>query len=532
MRPSKRLHRPRFGPSFFFFFLFFLITLPLSTDFRDNGLEGFYALLFAKITCLLYIVGWNNQHPMSPHNSITENGEPSMPNVGEVVEKYRPRLEAFSNFYKEIHQDPEVSGVESRTAERVAKHLESLRYQVHQHIGGHGVVGVFRNGPGKVILLRAELDALPIEELTDLPYSSKKRMVDRYGNDRPVMHACGHDMNMVALLGAAALLRAAAAEWSVILLIVFQPDEEETGGAKAMIDDGLYNLVPVPDLMLAQHVVPSATGSVSIRSGPVLVAADSIRVRAMCGSYPAAMRVVLGLEDALRAEIGPGKDVTVACWGFHAGEPGNDYVAYADILLDVKTMEAKVRPQVHEFNKRRFREACREAGTPREPIIDIKVRAPLTSNDVLIADAVGKVFKEIFGDNALEMELTRACEDFSTLGGGHNVPYAYWNFGGSGNTTGGAVATNHFPYFSPIIESTLRTGIDAMALVVLTFLASMRRANVTWTRDTPPLPIKSELLVGWRNAEAGLTSTRLRTEVVENSENANPSMIGTPSAPP
>ncbi|KID84084.1 Peptidase M20 [Metarhizium guizhouense ARSEF 977] len=252
---------------------------------------------------------------MPPHNSITEKGELSRANVGEVVKKYRPRLEAFSDFYKEIHQDPEVSGMESRTAERVAKHLESLRYQVHQHIGGHGVVGVFRNGPGKVILLRAELDALPIEELTDLSYSSKKRMVGRYGNDRPVMHACGHDMNMAALLGAAALLRAAAAEWSGTLLIVFQPDEEETGGAQAMIDDGLYNLVPVPDLMLAQHVVPSATGSVSIRSGPVLVAADSLRVRVVGGPREGtlnpqqcvdpihiAMRVVLGLEDAVSLE--------------------------------------------------------------------------------------------------------------------------------------------------------------------------------------------------------------------------------------
>lgn len=116
-------------------------------------------------------------------------------------------------------------------------------------------------------------------------------------------------------------------------------------------------------------------------------------------------------------------------------------------------MEAKVGLHVNEFIKRRFREACREAGTPREPIFDIKIRAPLTSNNVLIADLVGKVFKEIFGDNALEMELTRACEDFSTLGGSHNVPYAFRNFGGNGNTTGGAVATNHSPYFAPIIES-------------------------------------------------------------------------------
>lgn len=244
-----------------------------------------------------------------------------------------------------------------------------------------------------------------------------------------------------------------------------------------MIDDGLYNLVPAPDLMLAQHVVPSATGSVSIRSSPVLVAADSIRVRVVGGPcegtlnpqqcvdpIPIAMRVILGLEDAVRAEIGPGKDATVACWGFHAGEPGNDHVAYADFLLDVKTMEVEVRLQVREFIKRQFREARREAGMPREPIFDIKVRAPLTSNDVLISDAVGKVFKQMFGDNALEMELTRACEDFSTLGGGHNVPYAYWNFGGSGNIIGGCrykplpLLCSHYRVGSPHWDRCYGTG--------------------------------------------------------------------------
>ncbi|KAG8409405.1 hypothetical protein J3459_017581 [Metarhizium acridum] len=390
----------------------------------------------------------------------------STENLG-VIEKYQPSLEVFSNFYKEIHYDPKVSGMESKTAERVAKHLESLKYDIHPHVSGHRVIGVFRNGPGQVILLRAELDALPIEELTDLPYSSNKRMVDRYGNIRPVMHACGHDMNMAALLGAAALLRAAAAEWSGALLIVFHPDEEETGGAQAMIDD-----------KAAGPHAGSTRGSRSYR-----FSADSLRVRVVGGPckgtlnpqqcvdpIPIAMRVVLGLEDAVKVEIGPGKDVTVACWGFHAGEPGNDNVTYADIVLDVKTMDAGVRLQVHEFIKRRFREACQEAGTPEEPTFNIKVRAPLTSNDELISGAVGKVFKEIFGNNALEMVFTRACEDVSTLGGGHDVPCAYWNFGGSGNTDG-TVATNYSPYFALIIEPPLRTGIDAMALAAMTFLA-------------------------------------------------------------
>ncbi|KAK0721256.1 hypothetical protein B0T21DRAFT_49727 [Apiosordaria backusii] len=412
------------------------------------------------------------QHPI-PHPEL----------LRAVIESHRPDIGPYADFYRHIHQHPEISGKEIKTSELVASHLRGLGYTVHSGIGGYGVVGVLENGPGKVILMRAELDALPILEQTSVPYRSEHRMIDRYGNERPVMHACGHDMNMAALLMASSLLKAASQRWTGTLLVVFQPDEEETGGAQAMVDDGLYDLVPVPDLMLAQHVVSSDAGTVAIRSGPVLVAADSLRVRVIGGPcegsanpqvcvdpIPLSMRIISGLQDAVTNEIG-NEDATVACWGFHAGEPGNDYVAYADILLDIKTIEPDVRLRVLDIVKRSFLEECRSAGVPRDPEFNHTVRAPLTSNDDAIAGPLAQAFKGYFAESVVDMPFTRACEDFSILAAAHKVPYAYWNFGGTPRGMEKPVPSNHSPFFAPELHTTLKTGADAMALAALTFLA-------------------------------------------------------------
>jgi len=236
--------------------------------------------------------------------------------------------------------------------------------------------------------------------------------------------------------------------------------------------------------MLGQHLVPSVAGTVAIRSGPVLVAADSVNIRIIGGPcdgsnnpqlcvdpIPLAMRTVLSLQEAVRKEIGPGEDATVACWGFHAGEPGNDYVAYADVLLDIKTVKAGVRRRVLAFVERHFRDACRSAGVPRDPIFNTTVRAPLTANDDAISGPISRAFGEYFAADAGKMTFTRACEDFSTLGASYNVPYAYWNYGGTPRDAREPVARNHSPFFAPAIQPTLQVGTDAMALAALTFLA-------------------------------------------------------------
>jgi len=403
--------------------------------------------------------------------------------LGEIINQFRPDLAKYEKFYRHVHQNPEISGLEAETATLVASHLQNLGFEVYTNIGGHGVVGVLKNGPGKTVLIRAELDALPILEETNVPYKSTKRMIDRYGNERPIMHACGHDMNMAALLGASELLQAARERWSGTLITLFQPDEEETGGAQAMVNDGLYDKVPVPDVMLGQHVVPLQPGQVAVKSGPVLVAADTIKVRVTGGPcegsmnpqicvdpIPLAMRIVSQLEGYIRDNIGIEDDASVACWGFHAGIPGNDYVAYTDFLLDVKTIKAEVRKEVLEVIEKKIRQECREAKTPKEPVFNYSVRAPLTSNDADTTALVQSSFDSYFGSDSVLMELTRACEDFSILGSQHGIPYTYWNFGGSSKQDG-EMPTNHSPFFAPAIEPTLKAGTDAMGLAVLSFIA-------------------------------------------------------------
>ncbi|KAF2181559.1 metal-dependent amidase/aminoacylase/carboxypeptidase [Zopfia rhizophila CBS 207.26] len=403
--------------------------------------------------------------------------------LAEIVQEFQPNLTEYEDFYRHVHQNPELSGEESETASVVALHLRKLGFHVHTNIGGYGIAGVLQNGPGKTVLIRAELDALPILEQTGLPYKSNKRMIDRYGNERPVMHACGHDMNMAALLGAAALLKASEKRWTGTLIALFQPDEEETGGAQAMVDDGLYSKIPIPDVMLGQHVVPLKAGQVAVKSGPVLAAADSVNARIIGGPCDSinpqfcvdpislAMRIIPQLQRYIQIGIGMKEDATVACWGFHAGIPGNDYVAYVDFLLDVKTIKPHVRQVALKLVEKKIREECRAANTPIEPVVNISVRAPLTSNDPAVTKTVRDVFHSYFGQDVVEMKVNKSCEDFSILGAIHNVPYAYWNFGGSANTEG-EIATNHSPFFAPMIHPTLGAGIDAMALAVLASLAS------------------------------------------------------------
>lgn len=431
----------------------------------------------------LWVAKLRSTTPIS--STKMSNSVPDGTLLQSIVDTHQPDFPLYADFYRDVHRHPEISAMEEDTAKKVAAHLERLGYTVHTGIGGHGVVGVLQNGPGgKTILMRAELDALPIQEQTDLPYRSQHRMLDRYGHERPVMHACGHDMNMAALLAVADMLKSSSAKWAGTILILFQPDEEETGGARAMVDDGLYDRVPVPDIMLGQHVVPARAGTVAIKSsGPVLVAADSMRVRVTGGPcentvnpqicvdpIPLSMKIVSELQDAVTREVGPDEDATVACWGFWAGEPGNDYVAYADMLLDIKTVKPEIRRRVIDLIRDKFQSDCRAAGVPRDPEFNLTVRAPLTSNHDVVAGPIAQVFRRYFGEKMAEMTFTRACEDFSVLGEAHDVPYAYWNFGGTHEDVDEPVPTNHSPFFAPEVDLTLKTGADAMALAALTFL--------------------------------------------------------------
>lgn len=187
----------------------------------------------------------------------------------------------YEALYKHLHANPELSNLEAQTAKTCAEQLSRLQaFDITTNIGGHGLVGVMRNGPGKTVMLRADMDALPIEEATGLTYASKVTMADVEGVVRPVMHACGHDMHMTCLLAASEMLVGLKDSWSGTLIVVFQPAEERGTGAKAMVDDGLYtkHKVPVPDFVLGQHVLAMRAGSVGSRIGTIMASADSLKI--------------------------------------------------------------------------------------------------------------------------------------------------------------------------------------------------------------------------------------------------------------
>jgi len=190
-------------------------------------------------------------------------------------------IEKYEGLYKYFHEHPELSNLEAKTAKTIADQLSRLQaFNITTNIGGYGVVGVLKNGPGKTILLRADMDALPILEATGLPYSSTVTMRDAESVMRPVMHACGHDMHMTCLLAAAETLLKLKQMWRGTLIVLFQPAEERGTGAQAMIDDGLYkkHKIPVPDFVLGQHVMAMRAGSVGSKMGTIMAGADSMKI--------------------------------------------------------------------------------------------------------------------------------------------------------------------------------------------------------------------------------------------------------------
>lgn len=221
------------------------------------------------------------------------------------------------DFYRDLHRHPELSHQEHQTAAAVAQRLRGFGYDVHERIGGTGVVGILRNGEGPAVLLRADMDALPVAEDTGLPYASAVVAADADGNERPVMHACGHDVHVTCLLGAASLLAGARAHWHGTVIALFQPAEEVGDGARRMVDDGLAKLVGHVEVALAQHVLPFPAGRVATRPGPVLTTADSMRItvygRGGHGSMPQATvdpvvlaaMIVIRLQTIVSREIAP-----------------------------------------------------------------------------------------------------------------------------------------------------------------------------------------------------------------------------------
>jgi len=396
------------------------------------------------------------------------------------------------DFYRDLHQHPELSHREQRTAQRVAERLRGAGYDVHEGIGGTGVVGVLSNGEGPTVLFRADMDALPVREATGLPYASTATATDPDGNDVPVMHACGHDVHVACLAGAAQLLADARDSWHGTVVALFQPAEETGDGARGMLAEGLAGLLPIPDAAMAQHVLPFPSGQVRTRPGPTLSAADSMRItlhgRGAHGSMPQAAvdpvvlaaAIVLRLQTVVARELASGEPAVLTVGSIQAGTKSNVIPESATLLLNLRTYSDATRSAMLAAIRRIVTAECEASRCPQPPDFELYDRFPLTDNDATVTSRVTAAFADHFGDRAQPLPRQSASEDFGDIPTALGVPYTYWGIGGIDPDTYRAaeqagvvdqeIPVNHSARFAPVLQPTLDTGTQALVVAALAWL--------------------------------------------------------------
>ncbi len=398
-------------------------------------------------------------------------------------------------FYRDLHANPELSFAEHRTAQKVRAALADLAplgLEVTDGVGGTGVVALLRNGTGPVVMLRADFDALPVEEHTGLTYASTVRTTDADGADVPVMHACGHDMHATALVGALRLLSTLKHTWSGTVMGVFQPAEELGAGARAMIDDGLFERFARPDVVLGQHVAPLPAGLIAYKTGVAMAAADSLKVRLFGrgghGSQPSstidpvvmAANVVQRLQTIVARELSPFDSAVVTVGYLHAGTKDNVIPDDAELGINVRSFTEEVRSTTLSAITRIVNAESVASNADRAPEVATSHSFPVTTIDDTVMQDVATTFRSHFGDSrVLEVpQPVAASEDVGLFGSALGVPTAFWFWGGYDEariqdfvTAGKPLPTNHSPEFAPVIEPTLSTGVEALALAALSRLA-------------------------------------------------------------
>ncbi|GAA1153331.1 amidohydrolase [Ornithinicoccus hortensis] len=406
------------------------------------------------------------------------------------IERTRPWQEAL---YRDLHANPELSHQEERTAAQVAEKLTELGYAVHTGIGGTGVVGLLRNGDGPTVLLRADIDALPVQEQTGLDYASTVEATDPEGNRVPVMHACGHDVHITCLLGAAALLAADRTAWQGTVVVLFQPAEEVGDGAKGMVEDGLADLVGTVDVALGQHVLAFPAGQVATRPGPTLSASDSMRItvygRGSHGSMPQfgvdpvvlAAMIVVRLQTVVSREVAPTDPAVLTVGSIQGGSKSNVIGDRAVLQLNLRSYQPETREALIAAVRRIVVAECQASGSPREPDIGVFGSFPVTENDPAATGRVRDAFDAEFGEASVDLALQSASEDFSDIPAALGAPYSYWGIGGvdpaayaqaqAAGTLARDVPSNHSPFFAPVVQPTLDTGTRALVTAALAWLA-------------------------------------------------------------
>ena len=397
------------------------------------------------------------------------------------LDKAYPHLDAL---YKDIHEHPELAMQETQTAAKLAKEMRALGFEVTEHFGGTGLVAIYKNGPGPLVMVRTELDALPMEEKTGLPYASHV-VADYRGKPTPVDHSCGHDIHMAAWVGAAQQLVAMKSQWRGTLMFIGQPAEETTEGARAMIAAGLFEKFGKPSIGFAQHVGPAPTATLTYRAGIYNTASDSLEIlfkgRGAHGSTPnvaidpvvEAARFVEGVQTVISREKEPNAFGVVSIGSIQAGSAPNIIPDQAFVRGTIRTRDAEVRQKILEGITRTANGAAAMSGAPA-PEVKFIPGGKLLVNDAAVTARTAKVFKAAFGDRAaLQPEPINPSEDYSEfiVAG---VPSLFWSIGGldpaviaQAKAKGTPVPANHTPQFAPTPQPTIRFGVEAMTLAVL-----------------------------------------------------------------
>lgn len=391
---------------------------------------------------------------------------------------------AMHELYKEFHRHPELSMQEHQTQQRIERELDAVGIP-HFRCGGTGVVGVVENGDGPTVAFRADTDGLPIAEDTGLDYASTTSGALPDGTKVPVMHGCGHDTHITSLLTAAKLLVREREQWAGTLVLIFQPGEETAAGARAMVDDGLWEKAPRPEVVLGQHVSPGKAGTITLARGSAMAMADSLKVtvhgRQTHGSQPengtdpivAASAMVTRLQSVVSRELSALDSAVVTVATFHAGLKENIIPDRAEFTLNIRSLTPEVRAKVLTAVERIIRAEAAASGAP-EPEIEKLYDFPLNYNDPASTDTVVSVLRGALGeDNVTVGAPLMGSEDFGWLGESIGVPTVFWHFGGMPEADPEG-PTNHSPYFAPALEPTLSTGVTAAASTLLRWLGSPR----------------------------------------------------------
>jgi len=412
--------------------------------------------------------------------------------MDQYIDKIYPELDQL---YKHLHQNPELSLQEKETSARIASELRKLGYEVTEGIGGYGVVGLMKNGPGPVLLVRSDMDALPMEEKTGLPFASSKKAIGNDGKETFVAHSCGHDIHMSVLIGTAKTMAEHKNHWRGTLLIVGQPAEENGMGAWNMMNDGLYERFPHPDYAIALHDDPFLpAGTVGYKEGALMAGVDMMNVTVYGeGAHGAAphtgidpivlsAQMIQAYQTIVSRRLAPTEPAVVTVGSIHGGTVHNIIPDKVEMQLTLRSYSPETREELISSVKRISENMARAAGVPESKMPTYWIREPHTPaliNDSKLTQQMVKVFQTNLGeDKVVEVKAQMIGEDFSRFGmSERKVPITMFYLGANdpdflkkAKEEGLDIPGLHSPYWAPLAEPTIKTGVKAMSLLAMDIL--------------------------------------------------------------